>query len=156
MKYLLSITLFFILSHGFSQESKKEEIVFTYLNSSYVSGGVKIRIKANNKKRKAKVVVLRNVSFEVVRDTYKITYDEYLKLKIAVYQIKEEDLLINVRNYLDSGFITISYLSEDGIQISHWLDSLSQEEDLNTPWKDFLIAVNLILEFSHLKFKDLE
>ena len=55
-----------------------------------------------------------------------------------------------------SGFITISYLSEDGIQISHWLDSLSQEEDLNTPWKDFLIAVNLILEFSHLKFKDLE
>ena len=148
--------LFLLLFQGFSQNRKKEEIVLTYSNSSYVFGGVKIKIKANNNSKKVKVIVLRNISNETIRVSYKITYEKYLKLKKAVCQIKDEDLLVNVRSYLDSGFITISYLSEDGEQINHWLDSLSQEEDLNTPWKDFLIAVNLFLEFSHLKFKDLE
>ncbi len=159
MKYLFSITFFFILFQSFSQEKNIEKINFKYSHSSVVFTSFNIKIKINNKKERVKLIYTKYEFRNKIKKKFNVPYEDFLKLKQALFKINLDDFKDEKRLCMDASTFYIDFIEKDSNnfkkQINYGFYCLG-ETDSNTNLSDFLKAVNLILEFSNLEFKDLE
>jgi hypothetical protein len=159
MKLFLPIIVFFIFSFSFSQNKNIEKISFDYGHHSYIFSGFNVLFRINNKRKTVKLIYTKREFSNTIKKKYKIPYDDFLKLKEAIFKIDPDDLFVDVRTCFDSNTFSVTFVTTNKNnkkeEINYFVCCLNSMKDKETVWKDFLDAVNLILEFSELKFEDL-
>lgn len=89
-------------------------------------------------------------------EKYSISQEKFLELNNALFKIKTKDIMSYEKSCLDGGGTEIQFINDFfGGCVSYSVYCLSNKDD-NTPWKDFLFAVNLILDLANLKISDLK
>ena len=150
----LLITFFFSLFFfkSYSQTTNIKYIHFHNHNSIIANSDLDIYIFQINDS--VDVYVKTHVS----EQKYSIPNEELLKLSNAILKINPKDIMQDVRNCLDAGETEINFSSTGFApqNIVTYKVSCLSPEDSKTIWKDYLKAVNLILENAKLKLSDLE
>ncbi|MFT5754167.1 MAG: hypothetical protein ACI9FW_000287 [Flavobacterium sp.] len=158
MKYFFSLVVFFIFSFSFSQTRNIEKLSFDYYHSHLVYSAFNVKFKINNKREKVKLIFTKNEFRNKIKKKFNVPYEDFLKLKEAIFKINSKDFDDEFRLCIDGNSFYINFvekennIKKEGFYYFYCLN----ENDINTNLKDFLDAVNLILKFSNLKFENLE
>lgn len=151
MKKIFSILFIILPILIYSQSDEIKNVHLHYHNSMVVFSEIDIYIY--QAKDSAEVYVKTYKS----EKSYKVHQRDFLKLSNAILKINPKDVIQNVRSCLDAGNIEINFSANEILShnmISYKVACLGPE-DTNTAWKDYLNAVNLILEMAKLKLSDL-
>lgn len=150
----LLITFFFCLffSKSQSQTNNIKYIHFHNHNSIIVKSDLDVYIFQINDS--VNVYIKTHES----EKNYSIPNEKLLKLSNAILKINPKDIMQDVRTCLDAGETEINFSSTGFLPqnlVTYKVSCLSQEDN-KTIWKEYLNAVNLILEIAKLKLSDLE
>jgi len=153
MKLLITFVLIITFSKNYSQTNNIKYVHFHSSNSSVIDSGIDIAIYH-----------LEDNSVDVYVETfnskkkYKTTSEKFLELSSAIIKINPKDVIHDEKNCLDGNDTEINFASRYTLpeNIVKYSISCLGSEDKNTAWKDYLIAVNLILNIAKLELKDLK
>lgn len=151
----LLITFFFTITFFkiFSQTTEIKYVHFHSFNSSVIHSDVDIS-----------VYYLDDNTVDVYVNTYnnktkyKTTVEKFSELSSAISKINPKDVIHDDKNCLDGNNTEINFASRSILpeNIVKYSISCLGSEDKNTPWKDYLNAVNLILEIAKLELKNIK
>ncbi len=142
----------FFRSH--SQNSDIKNIHFHYNRSNIINSDIDIYFYQEIKNNTVKVSVNKYKN----NNEYTISSKKFSELIKSVLKISLKDVIQDIRSCLDGEDMEISFSTTCYMPTNEviYKTSCLSTEDEKTVLKDYLSAVNLVLEVSKLKFTDLE
>ena len=152
MKFFSFLILFFTISNIYSQKNNIINIHFSYQNAINVGSKIEIFFCKENDNEFS--IYVRKYKSEY---KYLLNFEKVTSLINAVYKISPMDVLQKDRNILDCSETKIEFSSSIpiGNSVTYTVYCLNNNEEI-TSWRDYLKAVNLILDLAKLKFSDLK
>ena len=154
MRVSLTLVVYFFIANIYSQNDEIPSIRFHHQNGMIIGSKVNVLIYQDSRDKDLFFV---NVETSKSKNRYSISREEVLALKEAIYKISPNDVIKEDRSCLDGSDTEIEF-SKDIIffnSVKYSVNCLNSGDD-KTVWKDFLNAVNLILDLAKLKFSDLK
>jgi hypothetical protein len=155
MKLFLTLICFFFITNSYSQtDTLIKSVHFHHRNGIIVGSQIDVYIYQDLWDDNHFYVEVKTSKSE---NKYPITYENILELSYAVSKILPNDIIKVDRTCLDGGDTEIKFTKSGDFQnsVKYSVNYLSSSDD-KTAWKDYLIAVNLILDLAKLKFSDLK
>ena len=154
MRISLTLVVYFFIANIYSQNDNIPRIRFHHHNGIIIGSNIDVLIYQGFTDKKLFFV---NVETSKSKNRYSISREEVLAIKEAISKISPNDITNVDRNCLDGSDTEIEFskniVSSNSVKYS--VNCLNSSDN-KTAWKDYLNAVNLILDLANLKFSDLK